>query len=294
VVQREWFEPVVRMLLAQGAHAVTALPAQLCLPLLPGTVVGAIDGGELMLRHAQFQGLGLDMGAGGAEAWWQRRGRRAVEPPFPLHVAHGQMGEYQALATDAGQGITIAPDEWEHWIEGAASTSLDLVPGLGTAGARATDWQRWRWPIALALLAVAVNIAGMNIEWLRMKGEAEALRQSMMQTFRAAWPNETVILDPAAQMRKNLATARAAQGEVSPGEFIYLASAVGEAMRGAGRGAAVASMEYRERALTVRLKPEANDPALAAQVKGALEARGLSLTEAAAGTWQVRSTGAQP
>lgn len=294
VVQREWFEPVVRMLLAQGAHAVSALPAQLCLPLLPGTVAGAIDGGELMLRHAQFQGLGLDMGDAGAEAMLQTARALAGDAPLTLHVAHAQLGEYQALATDAGQGITIVPDEWDHWIEGAASTSLDLVPGLGTAGARATDWQRWRWPIALALLAVAVNIAGMNIEWLRMKGEAEALRQSMTQTFRAAWPNETVILDPAAQMRKNLATARAAQGEVSPGEFIYLASAVGEAMRGAGRGAAVASMEYRERALTVRLKPEANDPALAAQVKGALEARGLSLTEAAAGTWQVRSTGAQP
>ncbi|MGZ8304060.1 MAG: type II secretion system protein GspL [Telluria sp.] len=294
VVQRAWLAPIVKLLLDQGARAVSALPQQLCLPLEPGNVSGVIRGGEITLRHAQFQGLGLDMAGATPEVALQTARALAGDAPLHLYVPHEQLGEYQALALDAGPGIALEADDWQHWIDGSHSTSLDLVPGLGSAGARAADYKRWRWPTALALLAVVVNIAGLNIEWLRMKGEATVLRQTMLQTFRAAYPNETVILDPAAQMRKNLSLARAAQGEVSPGEFLYLASAVGEAMRGAGRGAAVASMEYRERALTVRLKPEANDPALANQVKGALEARGLSLTEAAAGTWQVRSTGAQP
>jgi general secretion pathway protein L len=115
----------------------------------------------------------------------------------------------------------------------------------------------------------------------------------MTQTFRAAYPNETVILDPAAQMRRNIATAKVAQGEVSSDEFVYLASAFGEAMRGAGQQAAIGSLEFRERALNVRIKPEANNPAVLNQVKNALAGRGLSLTETAAGLWQVRSTGAQ-
>ena len=80
---------------------------------------------------------------------------------------------------------------------------------------------------------------------------------------------------------------------MSSDEFIYIASAFGEAMRAIGRNEAIASLEFRERALTVKLKPEALDPALANQVKGPLEARGLGLTETAPGIWQVRSTGAK-
>lgn len=293
VVQRSWLEPIVKLLLAQGAHGVSALPAQLCLPLEPGTVSGAIRGGEITLRMAQFQGLGLDMT--GAEPLVALQTARALagDAPLNLYLPPAQLGEYQAIAAEVGPGVTLAADDWSVWVDGSHTTSLDLVPGLGSAGARAADWKRWRWPVALALLAFVVNVAGMNIEWLRMKREAEALRQSMVTTFRAAYPNETVILDPAAQMRKNIAMAKAAQGEVSSNEFVYLAAAFGEAMRGAGREAAIGSLEFRESALNVRLKPEANDPALANQVKSALAARGLSLTETAAGVWQIRSTGAQ-
>jgi len=293
VVQRSWLEPIVKLLLAQGAHGVSALPAQLCLPVEPGTVSGAIRGGEITLRFAQFQGLGLDMTGADPMVALQTARSLAGDAPLTLYVNPAQLGEYQAIAAEAGPGVTLAADEWSNWIDGSHTTSLDLVPGLGSAGSRAADWKRWRWPIGLALLAFVVNIAGLNIEWLRMKREAEALRQSMTTTFRAAYPNETVILDPAAQMRKNIALAKAAQGEVSSDEFVYLAAAFGEAMRGAGREAAIGSLEFRERALNVRLKPEANDPALVNQVKSALSARGLSLTETAAGVWQIRSTGAQ-
>ena len=293
VVARSWLEPIVRMLIAQGAHAVSALPAQLCLPVEPGTVSGAIRGGEITLRFAQFQGLGLDMTGAEPLVALQTARSLAGDAPLTLYLPSAQFGEYQAIAAEAGAGVALETDAWPHWIDGSHTTSLDLVAGLGSAGARAADWKRWRWPVALALLAFVVNIAGLNVEWLRMKREAEALRLSMMQTFRAAYPNETVILDPAAQMRKNISLAKAAQGEVSSDEFVYLAAAFGEAMRSSGREAAVGSLEFRERALNVRLKPQANDPALANQVKNALAARGLSLTETSAGVWQIRSTGAQ-
>jgi general secretion pathway protein L len=50
----------------------------------------------------------------------------------------------------------------------------------------------------------------------------------MTQTFRSAYPNQTAILDPVAQMRQNIARARANTGEVAPDEFTYLAAAFGE------------------------------------------------------------------
>ena len=170
---------------------------------------------------------------------------------------------------------------------------MDLVPGLGAAGVAQRDWSRWRWPIRLALLAILVNIIGLNIEWLRLKREADTVRAQITQTFRSVYPN-TPAIDPVAQMRQNIARAKAGSGQIASDEFQWLAGAVGEAMRGLGRQPGIASMEFRERALTVRVKPDTIDPSVTAQMRTALSARNLSLEESAPATWIIRSTGATP
>jgi general secretion pathway protein L len=292
VVQRAWLEPLVKSLLAQGARAVAALPAQLCLPLQPGAVSAAIGDSEITLRLGPYDGLGLAMASTPPVALQTVRAL-AGDAPLTLYVPPAQLGEYQALLADAEPAVTLEADRWEHWIAGAKSAPLDLVPGLGSAGAPVRDWQRWRWPLRLALLAVVVNLVGLNIEWLRMKREADAVRATMVKTFRAAYPKETVILDPAAQMHKNIALAKANLGQVGPDEFTYLSAAFGEAARALPRPPAIGSLEYRERALTVKVKPETVDPTVSGQLKTALAARNLSLTEAAPNTWLIRSTGAK-
>jgi len=292
VVDRDWLETIVRSLLAQGARSVAAVPAQLCLPLQPGSVSAAIQGAELTLRQGLFQGFGLALDAAPAVVLQTARAFSG-DAPLVLYVPPGQLGEYQALALDAGPGITLEADDWAHWIAGSKTTALDLVSGLGAAGSQPRDWRRWRWPIRLALLALAVNLIGLNVEWLRLKREAETVRQSMTQTFRSVYPNQTTILDPVAQMRQNIARARANTGEVAPDEFTYLAAAFGEATRSLGRQPGIASIEYRERALSVKVKPETVDPGLTGQLRTALAARNMSLDETAPGSWLVRSTGAK-
>jgi general secretion pathway protein L len=293
VVQRAWLEPLVRTMLTLGARAVTALPAQLCLPLEPGHVSAAIGPSEITLRDGLYHGLGLAM-TSTPEVALQTVRALAGDAPLTLYVPAAELGEYQALAAEAGPAITLEEDRWEHWIAGSKTTNLDLVPALGSAGARATDWQRWRWPMVLALLAVIVNLAALNIQWLRMKREADATRLAMLQTFKAAYPKETVIQDPVAQMRLNIARAKAASGQVGADEFTYLAAAFGEAARALPRPLGVAAVDYRERALSVKLKPESADPGVLSQLKAALAARNLSLTESAPATWQIRNTGAKP
>ena len=290
VVQRDWLEPMVKALLGMGARAVAAVPSQLCLPLQPGSVSAAIGHNELLLRQSQYEGLGLALD-GNPTLTLQTARALAGDAPLTLYVPHEQLGEYQALLAEAGPGITLESDAWEHWIAGAKSSTLDLVPGLGTAGVAQRDWSRWRWPIRLAIAAIVVNIIGINIEWLRLKRESDAVRQGMDQTFRSAFPGQPVI-DPVAQMRQNIARAKAASGQVSPDEFGWVAGALGEAVRGLGRPPGIASMEFRERALTVRVKPETVDPASTGQLRAALGARNLSLEESAPATWVIRSTGA--
>ncbi len=288
VVQRDWLEPTVRALLGMGAKAVAAYPSQLCLPLLPGSVSAAIGANELLLRQGQYEGLGLALD-GNPTLTLQTARALAGDAPLILYVPREQLGEYQVLLAEAGPGITLESDAWEHWIAGSKSSTLDLVQGLGAAGVAQRDWSRWRWPIRLAIAAIVVNIIGVNIEWLRLKREATAVRQSMDQTFRSAYPNQPVI-DPVAQMRQNIDRAKAASGQVSQDEFGWIAGAFGEAVRGLGRPPGIASMEFRERALTVRVKPETVDPATTGQLRAALGARNLSLEETPPATWVIRST----
>jgi general secretion pathway protein L len=293
VVQRAWLEPLVRAALALGARAVAALPAQLCLPLLPGHVSAAVSHADIVVRDGLYHGLGLAM-ASTPEVALQTARALAGDAPLTLYVPAGELGQYQALAADAGPAITLEADQWPHWIAGSKTTTLDLVPGLGAAGARATDWQRWRWPLRLALLALVVNLAGLNWQWFKLKREADAIRLANLQTYKAAYPKDTVIQDPLLQMRANIARAKAASGQGGPDEFLYLAAAFGEAVRGLPRPLAVASLDYRERALSVKVKPESADPGVVGTLKPALAGRGLGLTEAAPATWLIRNTGAKP
>jgi general secretion pathway protein L len=293
VVQRAYLEPLVRSILALGARTVVALPAQLCLPLQPGHVSAAVGHSDITLRDGLYHGLGLAM-ATTPELALQTVRALAGDAPLTLFVPADELGEYQALAQDAGPAIALEADQWPHWLAGSKTTAFDLVPSLGSAGARAADWKRWKWPLRLALLALVVNLAGLNIQWLRMKREADAIRASNLQTFKNAYPKETVIQDPIAQMRMNNARARAASGELGPEEFNWLAAAFGEAARILPRPLGVIGLEYREHALTVKVKPESADPGALSMVKNSLAARGLSLTETAPATWQIRSTGGKP
>lgn len=292
VVHRNWLEPMVKALLGMGARSVSAVPSQLCLPLQPGSVSAAIGNNELLLRQGQYEGLGLALD-GNPTLNLQTARALSGDAPLVLYVPQEQVGEYQALLAEAGPGITLESEAWAHWIAGSTSSTLDLVPGLGTAGVAQRDWSRWRWPLRLALAAIVVNIVGVNIEWLRLKREADAVRQEMTQAFRSAYPNQPVI-DPVAQMRQNIARAKSASGQVSPEEFGWVAGAFGEAVRGLARQPGIASMEFRERVLTVRVKPETVDPATTSQLRAVLGARNLAMEETAPATWVIRSTGATP
>lgn len=292
VVARDWLEPMVRTLLAQGARAVSALPAQLCLPLAPGGVSAAIGGAELLLRQGPYQGLGIALEANPAVALQTARAL-AGDAPLTLYVPREQLGEYGVLLAEAGPGTVLEADDWAHWISGARGVVLDLVPGLGAAGARQRDWRRWRVPIALAFLGVVVNLAGINIEWLRLRGEAAAVRQQMAQTFQSVYPNQPMV-DPVAQMRQAIARAQAGTGQVGPDEFIYMAGSLGDATRELMSPPGITSIEYKERTLRVAVKPETVDPTALRQLQAALSARGLTLDASAAASWVVRSTGAKP
>jgi general secretion pathway protein L len=208
--------------------------------------------------------------------------------------------------SEGASRVTIEADNWQRWLAAMGRAPLDLAPGLGGSSGPQYNWKPLRWPLVLAALVLLINIAGLNFDWWRMRSEANTLHATLTQIFRSAYPKESVVMDPVAQMRQKLAAARRDAGQSSPDDFTSLLASFGEAWNdarppsaggaAAKPAAAIAAIEYKDRSLFVRLKPDS--PAPTDKMKSALAARRLSLTAATPQsgapansiTWQVRST----
>lgn len=296
VANRAWLEVLVKALVAQGAHGISALPTQLCLPLQPGgasAALGLDDAGlELTLRTAQYEGMGLTLPPQPEAALHTLRAL-AGDAPVTLYAAPAVRAEYEKLAQEV-PGIMVEEDHWAHRVSAAKAVQLDLAAGLGAVnGASARAWQRWKWPVGIAVAALLVNIIGANIEWFRLRGEAATERQTLVQVFRAAYPNQPVTGDPVAQMRRNISVARAASGQSGGDEFTAMSAALAEALAMLPNREVVAGLEYKERGLIVKLKPNSVDGNGLSQVQAALAPRKLALQETGPGVWQIKAGGAK-
>lgn len=317
VVQRAWLTILTKTLITFGARHIEALPAQLCLPYhqpgQPGCASAAINeqntGIDLTLRLSDQEGIGLAVNVGPNETAVHEviSALLAVVPeaPITLYVPQASVLAYQNEINSNGtlnKRISISTDNWSRWIAGAGVTTLDLMAGLGPGTGPKLDWRPWRWPLALTALIMLINIVALNIDWWHMKSEASALRTTMIQIYKSAYPKESVIIDPIAQMQQKIAIAKHDSGLAAPDDFTAITASFGEAwtsvVPAAGKMPAIATLEYRERSLFVRLKPalsraEGAGEAPTQLMKAALAKHNLSLDlapeQSGAVVWKIRS-----
>lgn len=306
VIQRAWLKLLFQTLSGYGARHISALPAQLCLPYQPeqpGGVLAAINehhtGIDVTLRLNEQEGTGValsgDQANTAAHETISALCALAPEAQITLYVPQESVPAYQNEINNSGMNrINILTDNWSRWITGAADTTLDLMREQRGSGS-GLNWRTWRWPLTLSAIVMLVNISALNFDWLHMKREANALRAAMFQSYKTAYPNETVIIDPIAQMRQKITAAKRNSGLAAPDDFTAIMAAFGEALAGAATASAItpaiASFEYRERALIVKFKPGSAVPTQ--QMHAALALRNLSLeqlsSQSSAVAWEIRS-----
>lgn len=325
VVERDWLQTVVDSLSALGARRIVVLPLQLCLPLSSGegvvaaAVTEAPDQIDLAVRFSELEGMGLPILPTQLDASAHEVGQALLalvnQHPFELSVPVGRLEAYadavQALNCH-DRAITVREENWQQWIEGARHQSMDLARGLDYRQSSALDWTRWRWPLALVALLLVVHVSALNWDWWRMRNEASDLRAGLTRTYREAFPNESVIVDPLAQMTQKINQSRRGTGGAAASDFVALASTFGEAWSAlpaeSPTGATtntktnatvstppasnpIAALDYRKGLMTVRFKLGVNPPKDAAQIE--LAARNASLTvlpeQDGAVAWQIRS-----
>lgn len=333
VVQRAWLDTLIKTLVAFGARHIAALPAQLCLPYQsgqtgqtdqPGSVTAAIndrnDAGQvgeidMTLRLSEQDGIGLafahEKNETAARAAIRALCALVPEAPVTLYVPQSSVRAYQEAVNDAaaqnksapGTRISVSADNWSRWIAGANGMTLDLMKGLGAGNGPRLDWRPWRWPLALAAVILFINATALNIDWWRMKGEAYTLRATMIHIYKSAYPKESVIIDPLAQMQQKFSAAKHDSGLASPDDFTAITAAFGEAwsnvVSAAGKSTAIAALDYHDHSLFVRLKPVLSrvegqgGESPTQQMKTALAKYQLALElapeQSGAVVWQIRS-----
>ena len=303
VVERAWLERVNTALIGLGTRHASVLPAQLCLPHQAGRVTAVIrqqqSDIELTLRLSESSGIGLVLSANQPDAVIETLCAIVPEATITLHVSQADVFAYQAALDNAGMGerIHVAAETWSLWIGGASQGKLNLLAGLQSDPGSKIDWRPWRWSLILAAALLIINIAVLNFDWWQMKNEAKNLRTSMTQIYQARFPQETVVVDPIAQMQQKIAFAKRDAGLATPDDFTALAAAFGAAWDSVASGEkpAIASLEYRENSLIVGFKTSQNNSgeALVPQVKDALESHHFSLhlmpADSGVASWKIKS-----
>ena len=204
---------------------------------------------DITVRTGHAEGYGLRLLPANVGSWL------GIAPtPATLMVSPA----LRELAPGLSADPAAATLDWSTWAAGArdalASGDADLCQfDFARGGVAGMDWSAWRLPIALAVLLVVVQLIGMNARWLTLRAEQKRLDTAMRAQLQTAFPNTPVILDPPAQMRRQVEQLRLAAGKSAPEDFLPLADRFAQAATGLAPDALLA-LDYHGRALTVTLK----------------------------------------
>lgn len=114
------------------------------------------------------------------------------------------------------------------------------------------DLGGYRLAAGLAAAALGVHLLGTVADWARLSWENRQLRAEMTQVFKDTFPQTQAIVDPALQMRRQLADLRRERGFLAPGDFLHALNAT------AGQVGGVAGLNYTDGRLTL-VQPAATD-----------------------------------
>jgi general secretion pathway protein L len=291
VIDRGLLTRMLDVFAAMGERARAAYSAIYVLPPPSGqTLPVFIARGRAVARTGRHEGVVFDFDA--------------EHPPAALQLALRQ-GGWQRLRAFGSQAVQLASmaealgvpvDVADSPLDPEATVgAINLLQGPFARGGPFGDLalprlsaRAWRAPIVWALIGVAVFIAGMNGYWLKLRAEADTLRDRMTTAFRSAFP-EAEMVDPIVQTQRELVRLRARAGQSSAGDFTALNAQVAQLLSSAPVGI-VASVEYRDGALQLKFKSPP-DGQLQNQLRAQAIQQGLQLRFDADGAARVISTG---
>jgi general secretion pathway protein L len=324
VIDRGWFRFVLEAFANGGHRNVKAVPAMRCLPLhetdadVPNPFVAGVLGDVIATAPGLLGGAALTPPFTATNA-------TNTAPRVEIAIARGEhaaLGEGLAIPADAvtstlaalsgAQPMTLyvlrdvpgveprlasvrpaipgsEPLAFETLARNALANRFDLCQFEFAAQPWRLDratMRRLKVPVALLAGALVVSMIGINIQWLQLARQRDAINAQMTELLLNTFPKTTVVLDAPDQMARQLDRLRLASGQLSPSDFLSIADAFARAL-GPIPVNGIAGLDYRDRKLEVTFKPETKvDPGLPRR----LIANGLTgAIDSNTGKWSIRS-----
>jgi general secretion pathway protein L len=115
-----------------------------------------------------------------------------------------------------------------------AAACANLLSGARAGGWAADGWlARLKPAAALGAALLAAHVLVTLGDWARLAYEARSLRNAMEAEFRNAFPEAVAVVDPALQMRRNVADLRRAAGEPDVTDLVPLLARLAPALAAA-------------------------------------------------------------
>lgn len=180
--------------------------------------------------------------------------RPALESSTSLGLAGASPALCQAWTDELGQALEPSDWNWRHATVADPAMTLfqcEFARNATPAG----DWQRvWRWPMFFAAACGLAGILGLNLHWLKLEREANALRARMSADFRTLLPGMSDRGEPLLMAKRQLGRQ---QGD---DHFLVLSQALAQATLSSGTQALppLKRLDYRNGILKAELHATQN------------------------------------
>lgn len=242
VVDRGWFEGMLETLREEGLPPARVVAESAFVAAAQGewTVVWSERGGFLCVDGPET--MALDAAPDGAPPVTLRlalqEARRSATGPAAIRLyTTSALTAPDAAAWSRSLRVPVtAHGRWAP--ESQDARRIDTADLLGAAQSGATRepaaLRRYAPALAIGGLALAAHVGLAVADWARLALEERALRSAMTAQFRTAFPGAQVV-DPALQMRRNLADLARAAAEPGRADALPLLAEVAAPLAGAGQ-----------------------------------------------------------
>lgn len=252
VTQRARLNAWLETLKSAGVRPASLSPANLSLPLYPQAWTIAFVDKELWVRTGPYSGFVA---------------AATVEPP-PLLVAalketaQQTSGPQHLVMFSAPAGVDA--DAWSTTLalpviaETGEFRDVSALPRMNLLQAEFGQAAHWRQalrplrPAGVMLAIWLVATLAMDVtEWLRLRHQHSVYTAEMYQIFRRSFPNVKAVLDPAAQMRRQIEALQSRGGGAA--DLLPLLTRVAPTLKEQSAHVTLHSLKYTERSLTLEL-----------------------------------------
>lgn len=280
IVDKAWLKTILACCQAAGLNLRSVLP-ELILPPLP--VAGWVviwDGRSGFVRTSATSGIALDQGDNDHPPLALTLSLTAASATLPDFIEIRYSNEVEPSRRtlpcwpDLPVKLTLGVP-WDWRCHPLPQNAPNLLWGELAPKANWLEWLPRLRPLALILAAaLGIEMLGANLEWALLHHQKTVITQDMARTFRAVFGDESVVVNPALQMRRKLAELRHTTGLPDEADFLPLLDQVSTALSNLPNGS-IRGLHYDSGKLAVELSlsREADIQTL----RHALQQRGLSV-----------------